>query len=67
MIVIAICMLPVARLQLVKKKGNKTTLLQIHMRLIISSLIALLIVQVDEIKKEIDEIVDPILDKVAKK
>ena len=37
------------------------------MRLIISSLIALLIDQVDEIKKEIDEIVDPILDKVAKK
>ena len=66
MIVIAICMLPVARLQLVKKKGNKTTLLQIHMRLIIS-LAYCIIDQVDEIKKEIDEIVDPILDKVAKK
>ena len=63
---IAICMLPVARLQLVKKKGNKPHFCK-YTRLIISSLIALLIDQVDEIKKEIDEIVDPILDKVAKK
>ena len=36
------------------------------MRLIIS-LAYCIIDQVDEIKKEIDEIVDPILDKVAKK